>query len=269
MFPAFVVTFREVFEAALVVAMMCGIFVRMGEKKKLVYVWVGVLSAITISIVLVFFGSYVGFVFQNFYSGRNEELIEGILAIITACFVTWAILSLDRQFREYKLKLIQKINYEVQSKHLFGIFMIAFTSVFREGVEIILLLSTILLSTDPTEVMTGFGYGIAVGVAISLLIFTATLKLPVHRIFRISTILLVLFSAGLLAKGVHEFAEYGLIPELMKLHIPFVPVRETIVGSFIYGLFGIRNVMDVLQVVIYALYAYAMMYILKLVPVKK
>ncbi len=206
MFPAFIVTFREVFEAALVVAMMCGIFVRMHESRKLIYVWAGVLTAILISVALVFFGSYVGFVFQDFYSGRNEELIEGVLAIVTAVFVTWAILSLDKQFREYKLRLIQKINVEVHSKHLLGIFLIAFTSVFREGIEIILLLSTILLSTNPTEVMTGFGYGIAFGIALSLLIFTASLKLPVHRIFRVTTILLVLFSAGLLAKGVHEFA---------------------------------------------------------------
>ena len=262
MFPSFLITFREVFEAALVVAMISGIFVKLHEKQKLKYVWLGVAAAITISLALVFFGSYVGFVFQQYYIGKNEKLIEGILATLTAIFITWTVLTLNSEFRVYKLRLIEKINAEVKAKHMIGIFLLAFTSVFREGVEIVLLLSSILLSTKPIDVVWGFGLGILFGVIVSMAIFTATIKFPVYRIFRMTTILLVLFSAGLLAKGIHEFAEYGLIPELMKLHIPFVPVRETLVGSFIYGFFGIRNVMDVLQIVAYILYAYTMMFLL-------
>jgi len=266
MFPSFLITFREVFEAALVVAMISGIFVRLGEKEKLRFVWMGVLSAITLSIALVFFGSYAGFIFQEFYTGKNEELVEGILSIVTALFITWVILTLDKQFRSYKLRLIEKINTGIRSKHMIGIFILAFTSVFREGIEIILLLSTILLSTKSIDVVQGFGLGIFAGVVVSILLFTASVKLPVHRIFRITTILLILFSAGLLAKGIHEFAEYGLMPELMKLNIPFIPVRETMVGAFIYGLFGIRNVMDILQIIAYMLYAYTMMFLLHIIP---
>ncbi len=266
MFPSFIVTFREVFEAALVVAMISGIFVRLHEKQKLKFVWMGVVTAILLSISLVFFGSYIGFVFQEFYTGKNEELVEGILSIVTACFITWAVLTLDKEFRSYKVRLIEKINLEIKSHHMWGIFALAFTSVFREGIEIILLLSSIMLSTKPIEVVQGFGLGIVAGIISSVLIFTASIKLPVHRIFRVTTILLILFSAGLLAKGIHEFAEYGLLPELMKLNIPFVPVRETVAGAFIYGLFGIRNVMDILQIITYVLYAYGMMHLLRIFP---
>lgn len=263
MFPSFIVTFREVLEAALVVAMISGIFVKLHEKQKLKFVWMGVATAVILSISLVFFGSYVGFIFQDFYTGRNEELIEGMLSIITACFITWAVLTLDHEFRSYKVRLIEKINLEIKSGQMVGIFALAFTSVFREGVEIILLLSSILLSTKPMDVVYGFGSGIFAGVIISVLLFTASIKLPIHKIFRITTVLLIFFSAGLLAKGIHEFTEFGLLPELMKLNIPFVPVRETMAGAFIYGLFGVRNVMDVLQIIAYALYTYVMIYIIR------
>ncbi|MFO0703674.1 MAG: FTR1 family protein [Patescibacteria group bacterium] len=266
MFPAFLITFREVFEAALVVAMISGIFVKLHEKQKLKYVWFGVLTAIVLSILIVFFGSYIGLVFQNYYTGKNEELIEGVLAIITSIFVTWTVLTLNSHFRGYKLRLIEKINTEVKANHMIGIFVLAFTSVFREGVEIILMLSSILLSSKPVDVVWGFGFGIFFGVIISILIFTAAIRFPVHKIFRITTILLVLFSAGLLSKGIHELAEYGIIPEIMKLNIPFVPVRETVIGSFVYGLLGIRNVMDIVQVLAYMLYAYGMMHMLQVLP---
>ncbi len=266
MFPSFIITFREVFEAALVVAMISGIFVRLGEKNKVRFVWMGAGAAVIVSIVLVFFGSYVGFVFQEFYTGRTEELMEGILSWLTAACVTWAVLTLDHHFRRYKLRLIQKINTEVKTGQMVGIFMLAFTSVFREGVEIILLLSTLLLTARPADVMYGFGWGVLVGGIASILIFTATIKLPVHAILRSTTILLVLFSAGLLAKGVHEFMELGLFSSVMSIPIPFVPARETIVGALMYGLFGIRNVMDIVQIVTYVTYTYIMIHLLALVP---
>ena len=143
MFPSFLVTFREVFEAALVVAMISGIFVKLHEKQKLKFVWLGTSAAIFASVLLVFFGSYVGFVFQNYYSGKNEELLEGVLAIATSIFITWTVLTLNDQFRGYKLRLIEKINSEIKTKHMIGIFFLAFISVFREGVEIVLLLSSV------------------------------------------------------------------------------------------------------------------------------
>lgn len=269
MFPSLLVTFREVFEAALVVAMISGIFTKLHERQKLKYVWLGTFAAIATSILLVFSGSYLGFVFQKYYSGKSEELIEGVLAIATSIFITWTVLTLNSQFRAYKLRLIEKINNEVKVKHMMGIFLLAFVSVFREGIEIVLLLSSILLTTKPMDVVWGFGLGIFLGVFVSILIFTASIKFSVYRIFRITTILLILFSAGLLTKGIHEFAEYGLVPELLKLNIPFIPVRETVMGSFIYGLFGIRNVMDILQIITYTLYAYAMIFLLKLTPERK
>jgi high-affinity iron transporter len=259
MFPSFIVTFREVIEAALVVAMISGIFLKLKEKRKLFFVWVGAIFAIVVSLVLVYLGSYIGVAFASYYQGKNEELLEGIFAIVTAVFVTWAIVALDTEFRRYKLKLIEKINVQIMTGHIVGIFTLAFTSVFREGVEIILLLSSISLSSKPEEVMTGFALGLLSGLFVGVSFFTASFRLPVRYVFRATTVLLIFFAGGLFAKGVHELAEFGFFAEIFKIQIPFVPIRETIAGSLMYGIFGIRNVMSLLQLCVYALYVYTML----------
>lgn len=263
MAPAALITFRETIEAALVVAMIAGIFVRLKELRGIRTVIVGVIAAVLASLILGTGTLAIGSQFAHWYQGKNEELLEGILAITTAVLVTWAVLALDRQFRRYKMQLIQKITTQIESHDSVGIFFIAFTSVFREAVEIILLLSTMVFTATPIEIAQGFGVGLTAGLVFTMLILTATIKLPVRIVFRVTTYLLVFFAAGLLGKGIHELIEYGLIPELFKLHLFFLPARETFVGSLAYALFGLRNTMDALQYAVYTLYVLVMVRLLR------
>lgn len=266
MAPSVLITFRETIEAALVVAMIAGIFVRMREFRSLRTVALGVICAILASLILGTGTLAVGTQFAHWYQGKNEALLEGVFALATAVLVTWAVFTLDKQFRRYKVHLIQQITAQIESHDTLGIFFIAFTSVFREAVEIILLLSTMVFTTKPIEIAQGFGVGFFVGVIFAVLILKATIKLPVRIVFRVTTYLLVFFAAGLLGKGVHELVEYGIMPELFKLKLFFIPPRETLIGSLAYALFGLRNTMDALQVIIYTLYAYGMVRILRKVP---
>ncbi len=258
MAPAALITFRETIEAALVVAMIAGIFMRLREYRGLRTMVLGVILAIIASLMLGTGTLAIGSQFAHWYKGNNEALFEGILAFATAILVTWAVLTLDKQFRRYKMHLIQQITAQIESHDTFGIFFIAFTSVFREAVEIILLLSTMVFTSKPIEIAQGFGVGLFAGLIFTTLILTATIKLPVRIVFRVTTYLLVFFAAGLLGKGVHELVEYGLIPELFKLKLFFIPARETFVGSLAYALFGLRNSMDALQAGVYGLYILVM-----------
>lgn len=254
MAPALLITFRETIEAALIVAMIAGIFIRLKQYGGLRVVAMGLVGALAASLMLGGGLLSLGSWFVSWYQGKNEELLEGVLAIATAALVTGAVLTLDRHFRKYKMHLISQITAQIESRDMVGIFFITFLAVFREAVEIILLLSSMIFSTPVADIARGFGVGLVGGLVCSVLLMTATIKLPVRLVFRATTILLVFFAAGLLAKGVHELAEYGLIPELYKLKIFFVPARETIVGSIVYALFGLRSTMDIVQIAVYGVY---------------
>ena len=133
---------------------------------------------------------------------------------------------------------------------------------FREGFEIVLFLSTIYFSSNPVQIFSGFSMGIIAGVMVSFAFFSATLRMPVYYIFRATSILLILFAAVLLARGVHEFAEVGFIPEIGNMIFAFIPAKGTIAGDIIKALFGITQKMDYIQATLYTTYtAYMTWYV--------
>lgn len=258
MLPAFLITFREVIEASLIVATVLGILVKLKQKKGVRTVWLATIAAAAVSILLLLVGSLLGLKMQEVYTGKTEELIEGVLMITSAIFITWAVFFLHKYFAQYKTKLLQKIKSTVEKEEKNGLFILVFTAVFREGFEIVLFLSTIYFSANPQSIFTGFASGLVMALLVSLGFFTATLRLPVYYAFRTTSMLLILFASGLLARGVHEFAEAGLLPEIGKITFAFLPPKASFAGDMLKAVFGLTQKMDVIQLTLYTLYASCM-----------
>src|SRR3989344_3605629 len=201
MIPSFLITFREVIEASLIVATILGILVKLGHTKSIKVVWLATLAAFVVSLGLLASGSIVGIKIQELYTGRTEAVVEGMLMIVSAVFITWAVFFLHTYFGQYKLRLLQKVKNTVEQKSPKGLFALVFTAVFREGFEIVLFLTTIYFSSQPAPILGGFGLGLVAGLFVAFAFFSATLKLPVFWAFRTSSLLLILFAAGLLARG--------------------------------------------------------------------
>ena len=245
MLPAFLITFREVIEASLIVATILGILTKLKQYKGIKTAWIATGAATALSFLLLGIGSLAGYKVQELYTGKTEEVIEGILMITSAVFITWAVFFLHKYFATYKTKLLVKIKETVEKEEQKGLFILVFTAVFREGFEIVLFLSTIYFSSNPQSIMTGFAGGIGAGLLVSFALFAATLRMPIFYAFRATSILLILFAAGLLARGIHEFAEVGWVPEIGKMTLHFVP--GSIPGDMIKAIFGITKSMDMVQ----------------------
>lgn len=254
MLPSFLITFREVIEASLVVATILGILAKLNQKKGIRTVWYATGLAAVVSILLLGVGSLLGIKMQEVYTGRIEEMIEGIFMTTSAIFITWAVFFLHKYFSRYKVHLLKKIQETVAQEEQKGLFILVFTAVLREGFEIVLFLSTVYFSSNPQSIFTGFVGGTLAGLLVSLALFGATLRMPVYAAFRATSALLILFAAGLLARGVHEFAEAGIVPELNKITLHIIPAGGTVAGDMIKAVFGISRGMDPLQITLYSAY---------------
>lgn len=254
MFASFLITLREVIEASLIVATILGILTKLHQKKGIRTVWAATSAAAGVNVALLGAASIFGLKIQEVYSGKIEEFIEGILMATSAIFITWAVFFLHTYFAQYKTHLLVKIRASLEQEEQKGLFLLAFTAVFREGFEIVLFLSTIFFSSNPKEIFTGFAGGLVGGLLISLGLFAATLRLPVRYAFRVTSALLILFAAGLFARGVHEFTEAGILPELTQITLTFIPHKATLAGDMIKAVFGITRTMDVIQLTMYIIY---------------
>ena len=254
MLPSFLITFREVIEASFIVATILSILVKLKHARGIRTVWMATGSAAAVSVLLLGAASLMGVKIQHIYTGKTEALIEGILMVISALFITWAVFFLHTYFSKHKKHLLQKVRKSIEEQEQRGLFALVFTAVFREGFEIVLFLSTIYLSSNPQRIFIGFSAGLVGGLLVSLVLFRSALSMSAHKAIRVTSAFLILFAAGLLARGVHEFAEAGIIPEVIKIILPFIPQKGTFIADIIKSVFGITQSMDIIQLLFYTVY---------------
>ena len=262
MFPTFLITLREVVEAAIIVSIFVALLVKFDQRENLRVVWLAVSAAIVSSLALVFIGSIIGIQVQDIYE-EHEALFEGILMLISVIFITWIIFHLHSFLSKNQKKLTEKAANKIQKREKEGIFIMVFTIVFREGIEIALFLTTLYFYTKPQDVILGFIYGLTAGIIIAFLFYKTTKKLPANKILNVTNILLILFSAGLLIRAIHEFVELKMLPEIGKMSLTFMPDSSTLSGSMIKSLFGFTNEIDVLQITAYTIYIVFIVYLIR------
>lgn len=226
MIPTLLITFREVIEAALIVATILGMLVKLNLQQKIKTVWAASVSALAASFLIVYVASIAGTSIQKIYSSTTE----GILYIISALFVTWAVFFLHTRFGRKKMHQLETLKHDIVGP---GLFLLTFTAVMREGMEIALFLSTIYLTSSPAAIVLGFTGGILFGVAVSILFFHASIRIPVYWAFRVASYLLILTAGNLLAQGVSDFPVRNVttIPTIAALTYIFLMHRWVFVRS--------------------------------------
>ena len=95
--------------------------------------------------------------------------------------------------------------------------------------------------------------GLAVAVAIGVLIYRGSRRINLARFFRWTGISLVFIAAGLLASGIHEFIEIGVIT--IGTHAAFdigrVLPDETGIGQFLRAIVGYSAAPEVTRLVVH------------------
>lgn len=258
MFPSFLISFREVVEASLIVATILGILSQLDQKKSVKTVWLAVGLAGVASVVLLILAALLGLEVQEVYEGKVEEIVEGSFMVLSAVFVSWAVFFLHKYFVKSRAKILQRVKKSIEKEEQRGLFLLTFFAVFREGFEIVLFLSTIYLSSSPKNVLIGFTVGFVTAIMVSLGLFTLTSKMSFGYAFKMANILLILFAAGLLIRGVHEFTEVGILPETWEMSLAFVPPKTTFLGDTLKVVFGITRNINLIQIVVYSLYVLGM-----------
>ena len=263
MLAALLISVREIIEATLIVATVVGILTKLKQTQLIKTVFAATFSAVVVSIGFLALGSFLGLQVQELYTGEIEAVIEGSLMLLSAAFVTWAVFFLHNTFGHNKLELLKKINTTVHAGEKNAIFTLVFSSVLREGFEIVLFLSTLYLSTSPQEIFTGFFLGLVIGLLFCYVVFKTTIKLPIYYAFSVTSVLLVTFAAGLFSRGIYKFIELGVIPELSNVTLKFLPETTTVAGAFIKTIFGVTKIMDYTQIIVYVSYIAFMFWWLK------
>jgi len=212
MLAGFLIGFREALEAALIVGVLISLLYRTKRELMAKWIWSGVVLALIASVLTwMIFEIFVGE-----FSKKNEELFEGLLYLIAAILITTVILHVIGHASKEILE--NKAERAIEIREAFGIGLLAFVSVWREGVETVIFIGA---GTESSSAIAGLFIGIVLAAAIGYVLFATTKNLDIRFMFNVSTSLLIGFAAYLVMKAIHEFGEIGFmgIPESFPLQV--------------------------------------------------
>lgn len=251
MFLSGVITFREALESLLVVSILFSYLVRTNQLVFKRFVIKGVLFGVVIALIL---SQLLDLIFGGLPE-KNEPLFEGILLFLAAGFITWMILWVHRQ-KNVAGKLKNKLQGHIAQGSAVGIFFLAATSVMREGTEAVLYLKANSVVNGGQQLL-GATLGIIVALLTGYAMFYLSRKLPLKAVFNSTSVLLLLFAAGMVGRGIHEFQELGMLP-LFSIDPLFnashVLADDTGIGSLLSTMFGYTSKPSILEVVGYGSY---------------
>ena len=206
MLSAFLVALREGVEAALVVGIILVYLSRTGRSHLARFVWYGVAAAAALSLA-------VAVALERWRI--SQDGFEGLMLLVASVFVVTMIVWMNRVARHLKKEIEEKVeSYAERAGKAagWGILLFVFLMVLREGAELALILRAVELSTEGLQTWIGTIAGIAAAVAVGLFFFKGTLRVPLHRFFAVTSVILMLVAFQLALTGVHELSEARWLP---------------------------------------------------------
>jgi high-affinity iron transporter len=236
MLAGFLITIREGLEAALIIGVVLGTLSKLGRRELRRVVWLGVIAAIGLSILI---GGVIIALGASF-EGEAEEIFEGFAMLLAAAVLTWMIFWMFQQAREINQQLTRDVQRATSSRNRASLFLLAFIAVLREGIELGLFLTAAAMVSDGPSTLLGGLLGLAASLVVAWLLFKSLINLDLRKFFLATGVLLILFAAGLVAHGIHEFNEAGWIPPLIEHVWDINPILDegSFIGSLLKGLFG-------------------------------
>jgi high-affinity iron transporter len=204
--PAFLIALREGVEASLVVGIILVYLSRTGRSHLARFVWFGAAAAAALSLA-------VAIALENWRI--NQDGFEGLLMLVAAFFVITMIVWMNRVARHLKNEIEKKVeSYAERARSAagWGLFLFVFLMVLREGAELALILRAVELSSEGLQTWIGTLAGIAGAVVVGLFFFKGTLRVPLHRFFAVTTVILMLVAFQLALTGLHELSEAQWLP---------------------------------------------------------
>ena len=201
---ALIIALREGIEMSLIAGIVLAYLTQLGARRAHRWVWLGIGAAAAVSV------GFLGILnlLNAEFKGATEQIFEGVTMLLAAGFLTWMIFWMLRQARYLKGELHREVQETLAAGGAaWGIFLLVFFAVVREGVE-----TALLLFAAPGEgKVLGSVLGLAGAASVGVLIYAFGRRIDLRTFFTVTGVLLVFFAAGLVTHGVHEFVEVGVV----------------------------------------------------------
>lgn len=204
MLSSLVLSFREGFEAVLVVWIILTYLKQTNKEKLAKFVYYGAILGVLVA----FIGGYIGFKEAQGLEEEGEKLFEAVMMLVASWLIGYFVVWMSDQNKNISQSIKSSVD---KTSTGFGLFILTFLSVFREGVELIAFILT-KVSENASSVAAGTGIGVILAVLLGYALFKTSVKLNIKIVFKILGIVLIFVGAELFGEGLAK-----LIPSVGEL----------------------------------------------------
>ena len=264
------IALREGLEAALVVSIIVAYLVKADRRDALPKLWIGVglaaLLPLATGAILTWGPKTLTF--------QAQEILGGTLSFVAVGLVTWMIFWMGKNARELKGELEGSLSRTLAGDGSgWGVVWIAVVAVGREGVETALFIwATVRSSIESSTMQTTAGVvtGLALAIVLGVLVYQGAVRINFRIFFAATGYFLVVVAAGIVAYGVGDFQEAGVLPGIMShawdlsAHLPNSTSPLYWLYVLLQAMFQLNLQPTVLQVVGWCLYIVPVLVLLTL-----
>jgi high-affinity iron transporter len=167
-----------------------------------------------------------------------EIAVTGITSLLAVVFVTWMVFWMAKTARHLNKELQSKIDTALETSGA-GLFLIAYLTVVREGIETSIFLWTAAKTTGEGQfAWLGASAGLVSAAILGYWIYKGMLKINLGKFFKYTGIYLLVLTAGILEYAIGEFTELHWLPETpVAFDLGFITPEgspiETFLGAII------------------------------------
>ena len=253
------IALREGLEAALVVSIIVAYLVKADRRDALPKLWGGVALAALIPLIV---GAILTWGPKTL-TFQAQEILGGSLSFIAVGLVTWMIFWMGKNARELKGEIEGSLSRTLSAGSSgWGVVWIAVIAVGREGVETALFVwATVRSSIENSTMQTTLGVltGLLIAIVLGVLLYQGAVRINFRVFFAVTGYFLVLVAA-IVAYGVGDFQEAGVLPGIMNhawdlsAHLPGTTSPLHWLYVLLQAMFQFNLQPTVLQVVGWILY---------------
>jgi high-affinity iron transporter len=250
---ALVIFLREGVEASMIIAILLAYLSRIGRRDHFRDVFAGVAAALLLATA----GGVVAYeTIRNYDGSRVQTIFETVTYIVAVAVLTYMTFWMRRHARSISTELRARTDAALDGRARWGMALLAFQAVGREGLETVIFTLAIVFSVSAAGALTGALIGLACALCIAFLIYKAGHKLNLGRFFTIIGVLLMVFAAGLLADAIQNMQELGWLPVLTTplWHSARLLSEDSAIGDVLHSFFGYSDAPTPLQIVGYVAY---------------
>ncbi len=253
MLATLVIFLREGVEASMIVAILLAYLNRLGRRDHFRDVFLGVGAALLLATAV---GVAVYATVREYDDTRGQTIFETVTYLLAAAVLTYMTFWMRNHARSLSKELRSRAEAALDGKARWGLGLLAFQAVGREGLETVVFTLAIVFSTSPGSALSGAVLGLAGSLGIAFVIYRLGHKLNLSRFFTVVGVLLMVFAAGLLANAIGNLQELGWLPVLDRpmWHTGQLLSQDSAFGDVLHSFFGYSDSPTPLQLLVYVGY---------------